>query len=72
MSGLKTMVYWRYSAVLDYSKSQLDRRGWKITGEAPDNIAEKDWDDDVGSGWRVGSLQKFDLGKSLSYLPAGP
>ena len=89
MKALETMVYWRYSAVLDratrpthaarngtilhrddpwwktnyppngwgcrckvraYSAGQIARRKWKISSEAPDDIASKDWAYDVCGG----------------------
>ncbi len=32
-----------------YSKRQIEKRGWAIEKEAPDNIAGKDWDYDIGA-----------------------
>ena len=110
MSQLKTMTYWRYSAILDrqtredhaerhgivlhrdnpwwktnyppngwgcrctvraYSDKQIERRGWKITKEIPENIASEDWAYDVGAGSKVATLQKLDLKKELASLPIG-
>jgi len=34
--------------VMAFTKRQIDKRKWPVESEAPDNIAEKDWDYDIG------------------------
>jgi hypothetical protein len=50
------------------SKAWIEKRGLKISGEAPPSTASKDWDYNVGKTYKLGSLSKIDLDKSLQNI----
>jgi hypothetical protein len=50
------------------SKKWIEKRGLKISKEAPASVASKDWDYNVGKTSKLGSLSKIDLDKSLQKL----
>ncbi|MDD3770488.1 MAG: phage minor head protein [Sulfuricurvum sp.] len=52
-----------------WSRAQIERRGWNVSGSPGDNIATPDWSYNPGAGKRVGKLSKIDLDASMSSLP---
>jgi hypothetical protein len=52
-----------------WSRSQIERRGWKVSESPGDDIATPDWSYNPGAGNHVSKLSKIDLDKSLDSLP---
>lgn len=50
------------------SKKEVEKRGLKISSNAPDSVASKDWSYHVGKTSKVSSLSKMNLDESLSKL----
>ncbi len=51
-----------------YSKKQIEKKGWKVTDKADDNIASKDWDYNPADTSKISKLSKINLDNSLASL----
>lgn len=52
-----------------YSKKQIGRKGWKISDNTLEDVADKDFAYDTRAGNKLTKLSKINLDKSLSTLP---
>lgn len=55
-----------------YSKRQLEKRGIAISEQAPESVADKDWQHDIGAGSKLARLNKMTLADDLPQVAANP